>query len=55
MALDRSDALYHVALLDILPTAFLYAQTDRSFAARYWEWSKRLTLRSITPTSKHVS
>ena len=38
MALDRPDALERVALLDILPTAFLYAQTDRSFATRYWEW-----------------
>ncbi len=38
MALDRADALDRVVLLDILPTAFLYAQTDRSFATRYWEW-----------------
>lgn len=38
MALDRPDALERIALLDILPTSFLYAQTDRSFATRYWEW-----------------
>jgi haloacetate dehalogenase len=38
MALDRPDALERAALLDILPTAFLYANTDRSFAVNYWEW-----------------
>ena len=34
MALDRADALDRVVLLDILPTAFLYAQTDRSFVGQ---------------------
>jgi haloacetate dehalogenase len=38
MALDHPQALRRVALLDILPTPFLYAQTDRAFATRYWEW-----------------
>ena len=38
MALDHPQALQRMALLDILPTAFLYAQTDRAFATRYWEW-----------------
>jgi len=38
MALDQPDVLNRIALLDILPAAFLYAQTDREFATRYWEW-----------------
>jgi haloacetate dehalogenase len=38
MALDHPDTMARVALLDILPTAFLYAQTDREFATSYWEW-----------------
>ncbi len=38
MALDHPEVLGRVALLDILPTAFLYAHTDRAFATRYWEW-----------------
>jgi haloacetate dehalogenase len=38
MALDWSDALDRVALLDILPTKHLYAHADRLFATRYWEW-----------------
>jgi len=38
MALDHPKTLRRIALLDILPTAFLYAQTDRTFATSYWEW-----------------
>lgn len=38
MALDQPDKIDRAVLLDILPTAFLYAQTDRLFATRYWEW-----------------
>ncbi|WP_031259950.1 alpha/beta hydrolase [Mesorhizobium sp. LNHC252B00] len=38
MALDHPQALEKVCLLDILPTGFLYAQTDKNFASRYWEW-----------------
>jgi haloacetate dehalogenase len=38
MALDHPLALKRAALLDILPTAFLYAHADRDFATTYWEW-----------------
>ena len=38
MGLDSPEVLDRVALLDILPTAHLYAHTDRLFATRYWEW-----------------
>jgi haloacetate dehalogenase len=38
MALDRPQVLDRVALLDILPTAHMYAHTDQLFATRYWEW-----------------
>lgn len=38
MALDRPGVLQKICLLDILPTQFLYAQTDRLFASAYWEW-----------------
>jgi haloacetate dehalogenase len=38
MALDHPDALTHIAVLDIAPTATMYAQTDRAFATRYFWW-----------------
>jgi haloacetate dehalogenase len=38
MALDHPQALKRVALLDVLPTPFLYAHADRNFATSYWEW-----------------
>jgi haloacetate dehalogenase len=38
MALDYPDSLTHVAVLDIAPTATMYAQTDRAFATRYFWW-----------------
>ena len=38
MALDHPDALTHVAVLDIAPTATMYARTDREFATRYFWW-----------------
>jgi haloacetate dehalogenase len=38
IALDYPDSLTHVALLDIAPTATMYARTDRAFATRYFWW-----------------
>jgi haloacetate dehalogenase len=38
MALDHPAAVRRVALLDILPTLTLYAETDAQFATAYWEW-----------------
>ena len=38
MALDHGHLLSHVALLDIAPTATMYARTDRAFATRYFWW-----------------
>ncbi|WP_244483407.1 alpha/beta hydrolase [Mesorhizobium sp. 1M-11] len=38
MALDHPDAVARVALLDIAPTATMYARTDRVFATRYFWW-----------------
>ena len=38
MALDHSDCLSRIALLDIAPTATMYARTDRQFATRYFWW-----------------
>jgi haloacetate dehalogenase len=38
MALDNPDTLTHVAVLDIAPTATMYARTDRVFATRYFWW-----------------
>lgn len=38
MALDHPDSVSHVALLDIVPTATMYARTDQAFATRYFWW-----------------
>lgn len=38
MALDHPDAVTRLALIDIAPTATMYAKTDREFATRYFWW-----------------
>ncbi|WP_454884739.1 alpha/beta fold hydrolase [Sphingomonas oryzagri] len=38
MALDHPDALSRLVLLDIAPTATMYARTDMEFARRYFWW-----------------
>jgi haloacetate dehalogenase len=38
MALDHPDRVQRLALLDILPTAYVYANVDRAFATAYYHW-----------------
>ena len=38
MALDHPQCVARLALLDIAPTATMYAQTNREFATRYFWW-----------------
>ncbi|WP_343233503.1 alpha/beta hydrolase [Streptomonospora sp. PA3] len=38
MALDHPDAVERLAVLDIAPTATMYARADRDFATRYFWW-----------------
>ncbi|MBS0419703.1 MAG: alpha/beta hydrolase [Proteobacteria bacterium] len=38
MALDHADTVERLAVLDIAPTATMYARTDREFATRYFWW-----------------
>jgi haloacetate dehalogenase len=38
MALDHPDAVERVAVIDIAPTATMYARTDKEFATRYFWW-----------------
>ena len=38
MALDHPEAVGRLALLDIAPTATMYARTDKEFATRYFWW-----------------
>ena len=38
MALDHSQAVERLAVLDIAPTATMYARTDRAFATGYYHW-----------------
>ena len=38
MALDHPDAVERLAVLDIAPTATMYARTDADFARRYFWW-----------------
>ena len=38
MALDHPARVHRVAVLDIAPTATMYARTDRVFATRYFWW-----------------
>jgi haloacetate dehalogenase len=38
MALDHAHVVERLAVLDIAPTATMYARTDRKFASRYFWW-----------------
>jgi len=38
MALDHSHAVERLAVIDIVPTAIMYARTDKEFATRYFWW-----------------
>lgn len=38
MALDHGNAVARLAVLDIAPTATMYARTDKAFATRYFWW-----------------
>ena len=38
MALDHAGAVSRLAVLDIAPTATMYARTDKAFATRYFWW-----------------
>lgn len=38
MALDYPDTVRSIAVLDIAPTAIMYAQTNKEFATRYFWW-----------------
>jgi haloacetate dehalogenase len=38
MALDHPDAVEKIAVLDIAPTATMYARTNKEFATRYFWW-----------------
>ena len=38
MALDHPDAVERIAVLDIAPTATMYARTDQAFATAYFWW-----------------
>ncbi|WP_441722643.1 MULTISPECIES: alpha/beta fold hydrolase [unclassified Inquilinus] len=38
MALDHPDAVTRLAVIDIAPTATMYARTDKEFATRYFWW-----------------
>ena len=38
LCLDHPDAVERVALLDISPTATMYARTDKAFATAYFHW-----------------
>lgn len=38
LALDHAERVERVALLDIAPTATMYARTDKAFATRYFWW-----------------
>ncbi|HMR31680.1 MAG TPA: alpha/beta hydrolase [Geminicoccaceae bacterium] len=38
MALDHAGAVERLAVLDIAPTATMYARTDKEFATRYFWW-----------------
>lgn len=38
MALDHPGAVERIAVLDIAPTATMYARTDKEFATRYFWW-----------------
>lgn len=38
MALDHPEAVARIAVVDIAPTATMYARTDKAFATRYFWW-----------------
>jgi haloacetate dehalogenase len=38
MALDHPDRVERLAMLDMLPTAYLYDNVDRAFATAYYHW-----------------
>lgn len=38
LALDHADKVSKIAVLDIAPTAAMYAATDKRFASVYWHW-----------------
>ncbi len=38
LVLDHSDAVERVALLDIVPTTYVYAHVDRALATAYYHW-----------------
>ncbi|MDP4023694.1 alpha/beta hydrolase [Methylobacterium sp. NEAU 140] len=38
LALDHPDAVARIVVLDIAPTATMYARTDKDFATRYFWW-----------------
>ena len=38
MALDHSDAVERIAVLDIAPIATMYAHINKEFATRYFCW-----------------
>jgi haloacetate dehalogenase len=38
LVLDHPDAVERVALLDIVPTEYVYAHTDRALATAYFHW-----------------
>ena len=38
LALDHPDAVKRIAVLDICPTATMYAATDKEFATAYYHW-----------------
>jgi haloacetate dehalogenase len=38
MALDHADAVERLVVIDIAPTATMYARTDKEFATRYFWW-----------------
>jgi haloacetate dehalogenase len=38
MALDHPEAISRIAVIDIAPTATMYARTDKEFATRYFWW-----------------
>jgi len=39
MALDHPEAVTHLGVVDIVPTAEAFARADRAFALGYWVWS----------------
>jgi haloacetate dehalogenase len=39
MALDHSDYVERLAVLDVVPTGEVWARADRGFARGYWHWA----------------